>query len=202
MPTLAEIKRELPTDASTFPHLSDADFDALLDDLTDRETERVEERLDVTLGVATATVDTARPSSAGGPDLPLPQRPVQSVQSISVDTTRVGGAAVAPSDVRVEPTHLALEPAADRHTWPTERRSVTVTYDYGYPADDLPDVVDAAIIGLVRQAVVDIEAAGITRETVGGESTNYELSDDVVARHISRAAAALKLDYHNGAQVI
>lgn len=183
--------------------LGDTDFDALIADLIARESERVEDAIEIQLGETTGTDTLSRPSHVAGPYLPLPERPVHSVASVTIDTDRVAGGDVAASDYRVtNQAALELLPEADRARWPTERRSITVEWSYGYPMDDTPDVVNAAIIGLVRQALQEIDADGISQESIADQSVNYELPDAVVARHLNRAKRFDEPDFYTGANVI
>ena len=182
--------------------LTDADFNGLLNTLIDRETERVEDAIDVALTTETATESLSRPEHVDGPFLPLPDRPVQSVASVEIDTDRVGGASVAAEDYLVGDAALELEPGAARRSWPTDRRSVTVEWTHGYPESETPDVVAGAIIGLVRQAVQEIEADGVSQESIGSQSVNYELADDVVGRHLGRAKRFDEPDFYGGVGVI
>jgi hypothetical protein len=68
-------------------------------------------------------------------------------------------------DYVVEDTHLELvaEPASGIDAWPTERRSVTVEWTYGYESP--PEPVREAIIRLTRNALDQIETDGINTES-------------------------------------
>lgn len=182
--------------------LSESEFDALLSTLIERESVRVADAISVTLGVETTTEVTARPHSVPGHDLPLSNRPVQSVTSVSLDTDRVSGPTIAADDYEVHDTHLELLPGADRDQWPTTRRAVTVEYDHGYAEGDVPEPIAGAILGLVRAAVQEIEADGIESESIEGDSVSYEPRDQVVRRHISRAQQFDEPEYYDGTQVI
>lgn len=190
------VRDELPVDEGAFAHLSASGFDSLLDRLIERETQRVESVVDTQFGVASTTEETSRPAGVDEAFLPLSTRPVQAVTSITVD-----GDAVSLSDVYAESTHLELRADADRSGWPTRRRAVTVTYDAGIPEADVPAPIEGAVIGLVRQAVVDIEAAGVTQESITGDNVSYELPDQVVARHLARASAYEPPSFYGGVQV-
>jgi len=183
--------------------MADAEFDTLLEQLIDRKTERVTDEIDVALGTETATESLARPTHVDQFDLPLPNRPIQSVESISIDTERVSGDDVdVETDVIVEETHLELAPGADRRRWPTKRRSITVEWTHGHPEGEIPEPIRGAIVGLVRHALQEIESDGIENESIGGNSVSYELGDDVVARHLARAKQFDAPSYYGGAQVI
>lgn len=201
MVTPADVKRELSF-GSDAVGLTEAEFDTLLGDLIARETERVADEIDVALGEETVTEDLERPETVDEYDLPLPDRPVNGVASVTIDTDRVGGDPVAADDYYVEDTHLELKPTADRDAWPTERRSVSVEWTHGYADGSEPTPVTAAIIGLVRQALQEIDADGIESESIDGQSVSYELADSVVARHLGRAHRFDEPDYYGGSQVI
>ena len=183
--------------------MADGEFNELLEQLIDRETERVTDEIDVALGTETATATLARPTHVDEYDLPLPERPIQSVESVSIDTERVSGDDVElETGVIVEETHLELAPEADRRRWPTKRRSITVEWTHGYSEGEIPGPIRGAIVGLVRHALQEIESDGIENESIGDNSVSYELGDDVVARHIRRAKQFDAPSYYGGAQVI
>lgn len=201
MVTPSDVRDELAVGPNALG-LTDAEFDALLNTLIDRETERVADAIDVALGTETVTERLERPEHVDEFDLPLPDRPVQSVVSVDIDTDRVGGDAVAAGDYRVDEAYLELEPSADRDAWPTARRSITVEWTHGYPDGAEPDVVAGAIIGLVRQAVQEVEADGVSQESIADQSVSYEVADDVVGRHLGRAHRFDEPDYYGGANIV
>ena len=199
--TPADVREELASSDDALPPAID-NVDTFLEDLIDRETQRVVDDIDVSLGVQTTTEQTSRPASVGDVFLPLDNRPVQSVASVEIDTDRASGPAVAADDYIVEDTHLELTPEADRNRWPTERRSITVEYDHGYPEGDVPAPIDGAIIGLVRHAITEIEADGVESESIAGQSVDYELGEAVVARHLYRAKQFDEPSFYGGTQII
>ena len=199
--TPADVREELAYSDDALPDAID-DVDGFLQRLIDRETLRVSDEIDVSLGVETVTEQTSRPASVDGVFLPLDNRPVQSVTSVDIDTDRASGPAVTADDFIVEETHLELEPEADRNRWPTDRRSITVEYEHGYPEADVPEPIDAAIIGLVRHAITEIEGDGVDTESIAGQSVNYELGEAVVARHLYRAKQFDEPSFYGGTQVI
>ena len=182
--------------------LSESAFDAVVTRLIGRETERVEDAIDVSLGTETATETLSRPASVVEHALPLPKRPVQSVESVSIDTDRVGGAEVTADDYVAHETHLELLPSAERSWWPTDRRAIEVEWTHGYTESDVPDPIRGAIIGLVRQSLQEADADGIESESIDGQSVTYELADDVVSRHLARAKRFDEPDFYGGTQVI
>ena len=201
MVTPSDVRDELAVGPDALG-LTDTEFDSLLQTLIDRETERVADAIDVALGTETTTESLSRPEHVDEYDLPLPDRPVQSVADVTIDTDRAGGVAVTSDDYRADETHLELLPSADRDAWPTERRSITVEWTHGYPDGDYPDVVDGAIVGLVRQAVQEIDADGVSQESIADQTVSYEVPDTVVGRHIGRAHRFDEPDYYGGANVI
>ena len=183
--------------------MADAEVDALLEQLIDRETDRVTDEIDVALGTETASTSLARPTHVDEYDLPLPKRPIQSVESVSIDTERVSGDDVdVETDVIVEETHLELAPGAGRRSWPTKRRSITVEWTHGYADGDIPGPICGAIVGLVRHALQEVESDGIESESIGDNSVSYELGDDVVARHLRRAKQFDAPSYYGGSGVV
>lgn len=200
MVTPDDVRDELSFDSNALG-MDEPEFESLITRFIDRETERVEDAIDVVLSEETTVEQLSRPSSVDGPFLPLPNRPVQSVESIKI-AKHVGGATVSVDDVFVEDTHLELKPDAERNQWPTDRRSIEIEWTHGYDAETLPGPVRAAIIGLVRAALQEIEADGIESESIGDQSVSYELRDDVVARHLRRAKRFDEPSYYGGAMMI
>jgi len=195
----ADVKNELAFDADAVG-LTPADFDSLISDGLDAATDRVEEWIDASLTTETATEDISRPEHVAVYDLPLPERPVQSVASVDVDTDRVGGATVSPEDYRVEATHIELEPAADREEFPTERRSVTVEYTHGYAVTPRP--VEKAIIRLVRHRLQTVESDGISSESIGGDSVTYSPPRQLVEEIKEDLSEYKAPSYYGGASLV
>jgi len=204
------VKKEIAYTAAAL-RLTEEEFDTLLrgddtdpddDGIIGRETERVADAIDVHLGTETVTEDLSRPASVGDVYLPLPKRPVQSVDSVEINTDRVVGPTVSADDYWVEGTHLELKPEADRNRWPTERRAVTVEWTHGYPEGKIPEPIRGAIIGLVRSALQEIESDGINSESIGGQSVNYDHVNSTVAKHIGRAEQFNEPTFYGGVQVI
>lgn len=183
--------------------LTESEFDALLDRLITRETTRVEDAISVTLGDEQTTAETSRPRHLAGHLLPLDNRPVRSVNSVSVSTGRVGGPTVSADEIDIrDGAALELLPSARRERWPTERRSISVTYSHGYPSGQEPEPIAGAIIGLVRQAVQEIDADGIESESVSGHSVDYEMPGAVLARHLNRAKRFDEPEIYGGVNTV
>lgn len=200
-PTVRDVQDELSVSPDALG-LSDSAFDALVDRLIQRERERVADAIEVDLGTTTTTETLSRPAHVDGPYLPLPERPVQSVESVALDTDRVGRPSVDTAEYAVEDSHLELLPFADRGEWPTVRRSVTVTWTHGYPESDTPTPVVGAIIGLVRQTILEIESDGISNESIDGQSADYRPPDEVVAQHIDRANQFDEPTFYGGSNIV
>lgn len=197
-----DVRDELAFDSDALG-MDDEAFEALLERLIGRETPRVADAIDASLEATPATETVSRPEHVPEHDLPLKDRPVRSVESVEIDTDRVHGPDVdVDEDVIVNDTHIALAADADRTRWPTDRRSIVVEYEHGYSAADVPEPIRGAIVGLVRQALQEVEADGIQQESIGGDSVSYELGEAVVARHLRRAKQFEAPSYYGGAGVI
>jgi len=182
--------------------LSEGEFDALLDRLIQRERERVADAVEVSLGTVTTTETLSRPEHVAPAFLPLPDRPVQSVSSVTLDSTRVGGPDVTADQYLATDTHIELRPGADRQRWPVARRSIEVTWTHGYTESEIPQPVVGAIIGLVRQALIEIDGEGITSESIDGQSVDYEVPGDVVSRHLRRADSFDEPSFYGGSNLV
>ena len=202
--TQSELERELPFDAADFridDETTDADgnteWDNLLTDILERESDRVDGWINQP-GNETAfsqTTATAELSGSDGKDLPLPKRPVQSVQSLEVD-----GQVVDSSDYWVEETHLRLKPDADTRYFPSDHRSVNVEWTYGY--DSVPSGVKAGVIRLARNALEQIETDGLESESVGDESYSYRPPADLREEVRSEVVEYRPDSYYGGSQVV
>jgi len=198
--TPEDVKDELAFDETALG-IDTAAFDDLIERLIERETARVVDEINVELEETTTTATIARGETVAVYQLPLPNRPVLSVESIEL-ADRISGPSVGVDDVIVESTHLELKPEADRREWPTKRRSITVEWTHGYPADETPEPVRGAIVGLVRHALQEIESDGIESESIDGDLVSYELAENVVDRHLWRAKDFDEPTFEGGAMVI
>lgn len=198
--TLEEVKDELAFDEIALG-IDSAAFDELIGGLIERETARVVDEINVELEETTSMATIARGETIPVYQLPLPDRPIQSVESVEL-ADRISGPSVNVDDVIVESTHLELKPEADRREWPTKRRSITVEWTHGYPPNETPEPIRGAIIGLVRHALQEIESDGVESESIGGDSVSYELGEAVVNRHLWRAKEFDEPSFEGGAMVI
>ena len=196
-----DVRDELAFDEDALG-LDSTAFDDLIEGLIARETERVEDALHVSLGTETVEKDLERPTDVERYVLPLPHTPIQDLVSVSIDTDRATKPDVELSDVIVEETHLELDPDADRSSWPTTRRTITVEWEHGYPDADVPEPVRGAIIGLVRHALQAMEADGIESESIDGHSVSYEPGEAVIRRHLQQARSFEAPTYRGSAWVV
>lgn len=195
----ANVTSELPFEAGAFG-MTDEQFQSELEEYISTAAERVETWLGVSLTTETVTQRLSRPSHVDGHDLPLPEVPVQDVISVSIDTDRVYGRDVGEDDYWVEETHLELRPGADRTSWPTDRRSVTVEWEHGYA--EVPDSAKKAIIRLVRARLRAITADGVSSDTIMGDSISYEPEEAVVLRARQDVAGFEAPSYYGGAESV
>lgn len=198
--TPEDVKDELAFDETALG-IDTAAFGELIEGLIERETARVVDEINVELEETTSTATLARGETVPVYQLPLPDRPVQSLESVEL-ADRISGPPVEVGDVIVESTHLELKPEADRREWPTKRRSITVEWTHGYPAGETPEPIRGAIVGLVRHALQEIESDGIESESIDGDSVSYELAENVVKRHVWRAKDFDEPTFEGGAMVI
>lgn len=194
-----QVTSELPFDGKAFD-MSEEEFQKELQTYIDTATEKVETWLGVSLSRETTTRDLSRPSHVDGNDLPLPEVPAQDVVSVSIDTDRVVGRGVDEDDYWVEETHLELKPGADRWSWPTDRRSITVEWEYGY--NEVPESAKQAIIRLVRARFRAITADGISSDTIMGDSISYEPEETVILRARQDVAGFEAPSYYGGAESV
>lgn len=180
------IERELPFepfDLGVDDETTDADgntaWDYLLMDVRDGAEARINAWTGTTFELVEETVETERPGHVPDRDLPLEATPIESVTSVTVE-----GETLAIADVIIHDTHLELDASADRDAWPTDRRSVEVTFTYGY--QDPPQAVVDAVVRLARARLDRVQSDGLESESPGdGSSVNYrapaELQRDVRA---------------------
>lgn len=201
MPPLSpdDIKPELPLSAEALGLGSD-EFDQLVERAIDAAVDNVEDWIDASLETKTSSESLSRSKAAAEYDLPLPDRPVQSVEEVTVHTDRVGGKDVSSEDYVVHETHLELLPTADRRSWPTARRSITVEWTHGY--EDTPPMVRKAIVRLVRAHLRAIDEDGIESDSLLGDSISYEPEEAVVARARADAMESDEPQYYGGSEVV
>lgn len=195
----ADVKRELAFDAVAL-ELDESDFNQLLQESIESATERVGEWVDVSLEPESATEVISRPEGVDGHLLPLPHRPARSVESIEIDTDRIGGAEVSADDVIVKETHLELPPEHDRHSWPTRRRSVAVEWTHGY--EEVPGPLMKAIVRIVRNRLQQVESDGVDSDSVFGDSISYRPPQEVLAEARAEVQEFREPSFHGGAMVI
>lgn len=201
--TPVELERELPFgphDLRLDDETEDADgnteWERLLLDVLGRESSRIETWAATVFETGTTSATLQRPVHVDGEDLPLPERPVVSVESVSVD----GSALTEGVDYAVEDTHLVLLDGADIGRWPTERGSVSADWTFGF-ASPPPEVVDA-LVRLCRNAIERSQTDGLESESTGdGASYNYRLPGDLLAEVRPTVRAHSAPSYYGGASV-
>jgi hypothetical protein len=156
--TDTEAKAELPFDEHDFPLQNSEQFSNALERALGAASDMVEAWGGTRYQPTDAETTFARPTHVDGHDLPLPKRPVQSVTSVEAD----GQTLTEGEDYVVHETHLELLDDAAIRTWPTGRRSITVSWSFGY--EDVPAPVEKAIIRLARNALDQIETDGVRTE--------------------------------------
>lgn len=171
--TVGELERELPFDERSFG-LDGATWANLLTDVRARVEDQVEQWTDAPFEARTAS-ETLHGSRADGDALPLPRRPVISVQSVVAD----GESLDLTTDVEVTETHIELRDAAPIDRWPRGRYNVAVEWTYGF--QEVPGPVEDAIIRLVRNALDNIETDGLQSESEDQISYTYRTPASVKA---------------------
>ena len=199
----SELERELPfgaadlgVDDTTEDSDGNTDWDNLLTDLLEREAEWLEEQLGTTFERTTVTESVSRPDHVDGQDLPLPERPIADVNSVTIDGDTLSG-----GNYAVEDTHLVLLDGASRRKWPTDYGAIDVEWTYGF--DGAPGPVREAIVRLVRNALERIKTDGLETEATGdGASYSYRLPSDVRAAAKGTASEYEAPSYYGGAGVL
>lgn len=197
------IERELPFepfDLGVDDSETDADgntaWDNLLIDARDGAEDRVNTWTGTTFELLDETVQTERPAHVDDRDLPLENTPIDGVTSITVD-----GTDLPTGDVIVHDTHLELAASADFDEWPTDRRSVEVSFTYGY--QDPPQVVVDAVVRLARARLDRVQSDGLESESPGdGSSVNYRLPAELQRDVRATVREATAPTYGGGAMYV
>lgn len=163
--TLSELQSELPFDARDFPMQDAGAFDGACRRSLESASDLVEEWTGAVFETQTATKSLSRRSTLPEYILPLPEAPVQSVESVTVSTRDTEMLLAETDDYVVEETYLELDtdPASDLDEWPASRRSIAVEWTYGY--ESCPAPVQEAIIRLARNRLDQIETDGVNTES-------------------------------------
>jgi len=101
--------------------------------------------------------------------LPLPGRPVQSVESVELlerDTDLE-----IDKDVYLERHALVLDRSAPVVEWPQSRRNVRVEFTFGF--DGVPARIRDVLVDLVHIRLAKDQSLPVESESVGGDSTTY-----------------------------
>lgn len=198
-----ELEREIPFDAIDFDvddETEDADgnteWDNLLLGILDRESGRIEKWANTVYEVADASATLEREDHVPNRDLPLSNRPIQSVTSVTV-----GGDAIDIANIHAAETHLVLLDDASISSWPTTFRSVDVEWTYGF--ESVPGPVEDALIRLCRNALERIQTDGLNQEQiVGGGMWNYRVPSEVLGEANAVVSAHSAPSYDSGVMVI
>lgn len=194
--TPAALERELPFGAADIG-VDSTEWADLLQTVIARESARIDGWADTSFAATTASASLARPAHVPTQDLPLPKRPVQSVQSVTADGTTL----TEESDYTIAATHLVLSDDAAIDAWPTAYRSVTVEWTYGH--DGVPGPVEDALVRLCRNAIERIQTDGLESEATGdGASYTYRLPAAVKADVHGDVTDHAVPSYHGGVMVI
>lgn len=198
--TAADAERELPVDATDLG-LTDAEWDALLSDLLDSASNIVDTWTDTAFELTTASLDTHRFEGDPNEDLPLPKRPIDSVQAVTAETRTDSYTLTPGEDFHVHETHLELTRDAPIASWPTTTNAVSVDWTYG--SASVPAAVHDAVIRLVRGKLDAIVADGVESEKLSdGSSVSYRVPNEVRAAARIGIAAHVAPSYYGGASLV
>lgn len=178
---LVDLKDEIPFAADAY-QLNSGEWDALLTRLLDEESSRVEssEYAD-TRFTTTQTSRTWRGNANlanGRMDLILPERPIQSVESVIQD----GDELTEDGDyVVLDETHLRVLPDAEITRW-TDKIDMPLTVEWTYGFEEPPGDIRDAVIRLVRSRLERIKSDGLGSESMPtGQSADYRPPEEIHA---------------------
>lgn len=201
-----EFERELPFGAADFRIDDEADlgsgntaWDLVLTRAIDAAERLIEDWLDTKFELTTVTMSLSRPEHVDSDELPLPNLPIDSVDSVSTEDE---GALTEGDDYHVLETHLRIEEDSSViSSWPTGFQEIDVTWDYGY--DGAPEPVREGIIRLARNAVEQISTDGLESESTGdGASYSYRPPAQLKAEVLAMVREYEAPSYYGGAMVI
>lgn len=123
--------------------------------------------------------DTVTLDGTGTDSLLLPQLPVSNAGTVTVNGTAVTDYVLRDDGLLIRRGTLGVPSAfwdeqPVPRVWPTGRQNVTVTYDHGYPAADLPRSVRAVALSIASRLIVQGPAI---EETVGDVRVKYALAE-------------------------
>jgi hypothetical protein len=198
--TAEELQRELPFDKADINiDLTDSDYKTLLNDVLRSESARIERWAETQFSLVTETEPLSRPKSAHERELPLPARPIASVDSVTVE----GDALTEGTDYAVEETHVVLLKDNDVSLvkWPTDYRAIEVTWSHGY--DGIPEDAKSALIRLCRARLKQTHSDGKKSESTGdGASVSYEPEAELKANLFATVHDHAPPSYYGGASVV
>lgn len=200
--TVSELKDEIPHDRSAFG-MDAGEWDEMLFRFLGGASDLIEsEDYANTVFELTTATETFRGDDRlfnDRKDLVVEKRPIESVQSLSIDDTAID----VESELVVEETHLTLIGSeAPYYRFPDGLdQPIEVEWTYGY--ESVPDAVREAIIRLVRARVGRIHSDGVASESSGaGQSVSYRPPGAVQASVKGQIWQYRPESYFSGAQVI
>lgn len=127
--------------------------------------------------------------------LPLPGRPVQSVDSVTETTTdtelEVG------DDVYLESSAvLVLDEFANLAEWPDRRRNVEVTYTFGQ--DGVPSRIKQVLVDLVHWRLHHDETLPVSSESLDGDSAEYRDPTEILSDAFGTVLSETEESHHGG----
>lgn len=192
----SDVEAELPFDNRSFG-LDDTEWNDVIQRHMGAASDDIEKWTDTVFNTATVTSSVSRPHAVDKYDLPLPERPVQSVTSVDIN----GDQLTEGTDYTVHETHLELLPDSSFGSWPTSRRSVTVEWTYGFA--EAPPAIQAAVIRLVRSSLDQIKTDGLGNESLpDGASYGYRPPADIRREVRSEVSEYSAPSYSGGTIVV
>ena len=194
--TQSDLERELSFDRYDL-RVDATPWDNLLQSILDRESSRLEDWCETVFETTSVTDTIERKEWHPTDELPLPKLPINSVTSVSTEDE---GALTESTDFHIYDTYLKIEPDSTTiGAWPTDLRSVDVTWDYGY--DGLPTVLEDALVRLCRNAIERTQTDGLIDESTGdGVSLTYRQPADLLTE-VGRQVVRYRPSYQGGAMV-
>lgn len=193
--SVVELEAELPFAHEDYPLQDESQFESALERALGAASSMVEEWAGTRYEPTDIEETIARPAHVPDSDLPLPKRPIQSIESVAVE----GETLSEDDDYVVSDTHLSLvaEPTSGIDEWPTDSRSITVDWSYGF--DDAPEPVREVVIRLARNALDQIETDGYVSDDAGW---SYRPPTDIKAECAAIVSNYEAPSYYSGAMIV
>lgn len=132
------------------------------------------------------TVGTATLDGSGTDALLLPQLPVNSAGTITVNGTAVTDYTLNSNGILFRGSVSSEGSTYTRSTWPEGRQNVVVTYDHGYDPADLPRDVRMVALSLASRLVVQgvavEEQVGDVRVRYAGAAMDLTSTEKIILR--------------------